>query len=312
MLVLGVPHRRPTFLQIRTTKWGRVLEDTVWGARPLAASAPIRLCAQERGRLFPGSEDSASSPSAPRSWLGREAPSLGVPSLLHTPRPRGCARTQAGLRGPLPRRPTPLAEGPWEGAVLGPTLSAYRSGHQDHKQPPGNPADAGSWGQETQQPSGPQTPSRPTVVAVPASPPAKPPQAFPACRAASGRKGAWPPTASSSGLRPSAGRAAVSPQPAGGRRKRGWEGSGGAREARGPLPPNTCLVGGARQTCPRLQGWAGPKQCPARGPHPAPPTPASPRGLRDPQVPRGDAGTALAHWVLYVAEGGEEAQPLLK
>lgn len=61
VLALGVPHHGPKFLQIRTTKQGRVLEDKVWGQGPWRPP-PIRLCAQERGHLFLGSEDSASPP----------------------------------------------------------------------------------------------------------------------------------------------------------------------------------------------------------------------------------------------------------
>lgn len=318
---MGVPHRRPTFLQIGTTKRGRVLEDTVWGQGPCGLRAHQALRPGE-GRPVPRQRGICLDPPAPRSWLGREAPSLRVPSLLHAPRPRGRARTQAR---PL-WAPPPPADAP-RGWTLGrgragPQLSAYRSGHQDHKQPPGNPADAGSWGQETQQPSGLRRPAGPRWwQCQPARQPSPPRPSPHAGRPQAGREpgpqllphlGSGP---QQGGQRPPPSRLAAAGRGAG---RGGGGGSGGTRPPT-PQPlscqgePGTPVPGLGWLSRPAwLQGRAGPKQRPARGPHPALPTPASPRGLRDLQVPRGDAGTALAHRVLYSEEGGGEGQPLPK
>lgn len=208
-------------------------------------------------------------------------------------------------------------------------LSAYRRGHQDHKQPPGNPADAGSWGQETQQPSGPRTPSRPAAVAVPAGPPAKPPpRAFPARPACLRPEGSlapncfliWAPVLALGGE--GGGLLPASSQQAHGRRKRVWErrGRGLGRHA-APHPPNPCLGAGspahlspAWAGCPGLPGARGVqgRSSVLPGPTPHTPTPASPGGLGDPQVPRGEAGAALASCAPCLAEGAGEAQPLHK
>lgn len=78
----------------RNNKEGRVLEGTVWGQGPCGLRAHQALRPGE-GRPVPRQRGICLDPPAPRSWLGREAPSLRVPSLLHAPRPRGRARTQA-------------------------------------------------------------------------------------------------------------------------------------------------------------------------------------------------------------------------
>lgn len=182
----------------------------------------------------------------------------------------------------------------------GPTLSAYRRGHQDHKQPPGNPADAGSWGQETQQPSGPRTPSRPSAVAVPAGPPAKPPpRAFPTRRAGLRPEGSlapncfliWAPAAVSSQPPPSKLAAAGR-----GDGRGGGGGLGGTR-----CPPNPCLGAGspahlslAWAGCPGLPGSRGvcraeAASCP--GPTPHTPHPGLTQGPEGPAGPQRRCGS---------------------
>lgn len=245
------------------------------------------------------------SGSAPRrgatcSWAARILPHPLCPVDLVRPRgsitqspepaprsppPVDLQRPRRGLCGPLPRRLTPLADGPWEGAPcyrliagairtinnpLAILLTREVGGRKRSSRPAlGRPAGPRRW------------------QCQPARQPSPRPGPSPHARPASGRKGAWPPTASSSGLRfsPSVGRAAVSSQPPPSRltaagRGSGRGGGGGLGGTRPPTLPTPVLGRGARHTCPRpglaVQACLAPGVCRAEaascpGPHHTPP-----------------------------------------
>lgn len=319
MLALGVPHRRPTFLQIGTTKRGRVLEDTVWGQGPWqplrpSGSVPRRGAACSRAaRILP-------RPPCPAELVRPRGSVTRSPEPApRSPPPWMCADPGEASVGPSPAGRRPSRIDPGKGPCWAPRYrliaAAIRTinnplailltrevGGRKRSSRPALRRPAGPrWWQY--QPARQPSPARPSPHAGRPQAGREPgPQLLPHLGSGPRRGGQQSPPS----------RLAAAGRGAG--RGEGWL-------RRHAVPPTPVLWGAPGTPVPGLgwlsrpawlQGHAGPKQHPARGPHPAPPTPASPRGLRDPQVPRGDAGTALAHRVLYLAEGEGEGQPLPK
>ena len=279
----GNPITDPDFFRSEQQSWGGSWRTRFGGLCP-SGSAPRR--------------------GATCSWAARILPHPPCPvelvrprgSVTRSPKPaprspplRGLQRPRRGLRGPLPCRLTPLADGPWEGALryqliagairtinnpLAILLTWEVGGRKRSSRPAlGHPAGPQQW------------------QCQPAHQPSPRPGPSPHAGPASGRKGAWPPTASSSGLQR---QSPPSLLPASSRLQEegmGEEGEG-AWEARG-APPTPVLGRGAQHTCPwpglAVQACLAPGVCRAEAASCPGPTPHTPHpGLT--QGPEGPAG----------------------
>lgn len=290
---MGVPHRRPTFLQIGTTKRGRVLEDTVWGQGPWqplrpSGSLPRRGAACSRAaRILP-------RPPCPAELVRPRGSVTRSPEPApRSPPPWMCADPGEASVGPSPAGRRPSRMDPGKGPCWAPSyrliaaairtinnplailLTREVGGRKRSSRPAlRRPAGPRRWQyQPARQPS----PPRPSPHAGRPQAGREPgPQLLPHLGSGPRRGGQQSPPSRLAAAGRGAGR-----------------GGGWLRRHAVPPPPNPCLVGGARHTCPRpglaVQACLAPGACRAETASCPGPTPHTPHpGLT--QGPEGPAG----------------------